>query len=58
MNPGEFREVGHRVGTRWLNIWSTSEEKPVFPNTEPSPPTQLTDETWLLLTTKIPKNKE
>jgi aromatic-L-amino-acid decarboxylase len=36
MNPGEFREVGHRVVDLLAEYLEHIEEKPVFPNVEPS----------------------
>ena len=36
MNPGEFREVGHRVVDMLSEYLEHIEEKPVFPNVEPS----------------------
>jgi glutamate/tyrosine decarboxylase-like PLP-dependent enzyme len=41
MNPGEFREVGHRVVDMLSEYLEHIEEKPVFPNVEPSTLTQL-----------------
>lgn len=41
MNPGEFREVGHRVVDMLAQYLEHIEEKPVFPNVEPSLLTQL-----------------
>jgi aromatic-L-amino-acid decarboxylase len=41
MNPGEFREVGHRVVDLLAEYLEHIEEKPVFPNVEPSTLTQL-----------------
>lgn len=41
MNPGEFREVGHRVVDLLAEYLEHIEEKPVFPNIEPSALTQL-----------------
>src|SRR5258708_8568540 len=45
MNPGEFREVGHRVVDMLSEYFEHVEEKPVFPNVEPSTLTQLFAET-------------
>jgi len=36
MEPGEFREVGHRVVDLLAEYLEHIEEKPVFPNVEPS----------------------
>ncbi len=41
MEPGEFREVGHRVVDLLAEYLEHIEEKPVFPNVEPSKLTQL-----------------
>ena len=41
MNPGEFREVGHRVVDLLAEYLEHIEEKPVFPNVEPKMLTQL-----------------
>src|SRR6202050_798626 len=41
MNPGEFREVGHRVVDMLSEYVEHIEEKPVFPNVEPSTLTRL-----------------
>jgi hypothetical protein len=41
MNPTEFREVGHRVVDLLAEYLEHIEEKPVFPNVEPSKLTQL-----------------
>jgi aromatic-L-amino-acid decarboxylase len=41
MNPGEFRELGHRVVDMLSEYLEHIEEKPVFPNVEPSTLTQL-----------------
>ena len=41
MNPGEFREVGHQVVDLLAEYLEHIEEKPVFPNVEPSKLTQL-----------------
>src|ERR1700691_5720219 len=41
MNPGEFREVGHRVVDMLSEYLEHIEEKPVFPNVEPSTLTRL-----------------
>ena len=41
MNPGEFREIGHRVVDMLSEYLEHIEEKPVFPNVEPSMLTQL-----------------
>jgi aromatic-L-amino-acid/L-tryptophan decarboxylase len=41
VNPGEFREVGHRVVDLLAEYLEHIEEKPVFPNIEPSTLTQL-----------------
>lgn len=41
MNPGEFREVGHRVVDILSEYLEHIEEKPVFPNVEPSTLTQF-----------------
>jgi glutamate/tyrosine decarboxylase-like PLP-dependent enzyme len=41
MKPGEFREVGHRVVDMLSEYLEHIEEKPVFPNVEPSTLTQL-----------------
>jgi aromatic-L-amino-acid decarboxylase len=41
MNPGEFREVGHRVVELLAEYLEHIEEKPVFPNVEPSILTHL-----------------
>lgn len=41
MNPGEFREVGYRVVDLLAEYLEHIEEKPVFPNVEPSTLTQL-----------------
>src|SRR5260370_41001416 len=41
MNPGEFREVGHSVVDMLSEYLEHIEEKPVFPNVEPSTLTQL-----------------
>src|SRR5258705_1042148 len=41
MEPGEFREVGHRVVDLLAEYLENTEEKPVFPNVEPSKLTQL-----------------
>ena len=41
MNPGEFRDVGHRVVDLLAEYLEHIEEKPVFPNVEPSKLTQL-----------------
>src|SRR6202167_5048751 len=41
MNPGEFREVGHRVVDLLAEYLENIEEKPVFPNVEPSTLTRL-----------------
>src|SRR6202047_1032169 len=41
MNPGEFREVGHRVVDMLSEYLEHIEEKPVFPNVEQSTLTQL-----------------
>jgi aromatic-L-amino-acid decarboxylase len=41
MNPKEFREVGHRVVDMLAEYLEHIEEKPVFPNVEPSTLTQL-----------------
>ena len=44
MNPREFREVGHRVVDLLAEYLEHIEEKPVFPNVEPSKLTRLFDE--------------
>jgi hypothetical protein len=44
MNPGEFREVGHRVVDLLAKYLEHIEEKPVFPHVEPSTLQQLFDE--------------
>jgi aromatic-L-amino-acid/L-tryptophan decarboxylase len=44
MNPKEFREVGHRVVDLLAEYLEHIEEKPVFPNVEPSKLTRLFDE--------------
>ncbi len=41
MDPKEFREVGHRVVDMLAEYLETIEDKPVFPNVEPSKLTQL-----------------
>jgi aromatic-L-amino-acid decarboxylase len=41
MNPGEFREVGHRVVDLLAGYLEQIEAKPVFPDVEPSTLTQL-----------------
>ena len=41
MEPGEFREVGHRVVDLLAEYLEHIEEKPVFPNVEPSKLTEL-----------------
>ena len=41
MNPGEFREVGHRVVDLLAEYLEHIEEKPVFPNVEPSTLTEF-----------------
>lgn len=41
MNPGEFREVGHRVVDLLAGYLEHIEAKPVFPDVEPSTLTQL-----------------
>ncbi len=41
MNPGEFREVGHRVVDLLAEYFEHIEGKPVFPNVEPSTLTQF-----------------
>src|SRR6266566_2651220 len=41
MNPGEFREVGHRVVDMLSEYLEHIEDKPVFPNVEPSALIQL-----------------
>ena len=41
MNPGEFRELGHRVVDLLAEYLEHIEEKPVFPNVEPSTLTQF-----------------
>src|SRR6202161_910402 len=41
MNPGEFRELGHRVVDLLAEYLEHIEEKPVFPNVEPKMLTQL-----------------
>jgi aromatic-L-amino-acid decarboxylase len=41
MDPTEFREVGHRVVDLLAEYFEHIEEKPVFPNVEPSKLTQL-----------------
>ena len=41
MNPGESREVGHRVVDMLSEYFEHVEEKPVFPNVEPSALIQL-----------------
>jgi aromatic-L-amino-acid decarboxylase len=45
MNQGEFREIGHRVVDMLSEYLERIEEKPVFPNVEPSVLTQLFAET-------------
>jgi aromatic-L-amino-acid/L-tryptophan decarboxylase len=45
MSLGEFREVGHRVVDMLSEYLEHIEEKPVFPNVEPSTLTQLFAET-------------
>src|ERR1700689_4338398 len=40
-NPGKFPETGHRVGDFVADYLEHIEEKPVFPNVEPSTLTQL-----------------
>src|SRR5580700_2125082 len=41
MNPGEFREVGHRVVDLLAEYLENIEEKPVFPDVEPAMLTKL-----------------
>lgn len=41
MNPGEFREVGHRVVDLLAEYFEHIEEKPVFPDVEPATLTKL-----------------
>src|SRR5580704_8426028 len=45
MNPKEFREIGHQVVDLLAEYLEHIEEKPVFPNVEPSTLTQLFAET-------------